>query len=77
MIWCLEIRRKNVWRLHDGVKKDEYNLEDEKDFNEENYEEPKRFLLVDCMEDDQRIVIFPSDLQLELMVKPRQLGVDV
>jgi hypothetical protein len=54
----------------DGVKKDEYNLEDEKDLNEENYEEPKRFLLVDCMEDDQRIIIFQSDLQWEIMVKP-------
>ena len=77
MIWCLELRRKNLWRLQNGVKKDEYNLEDEKDLNKENYEEPKRFLLVDCVGDDQRIVIFPSDSQLELMVKPRQLGVDV
>ena len=49
-------------------------MDDEIDLN---YEEPKRFLLVDCIKDDQRIVIFPSDLQLELMVKPRQLGVDV
>ena len=46
---------------YDGAKKDEYNLEDEKYFNEENYGEPKRFLLVDCI--DQRIVIFPSGLQ--------------
>ena len=69
MIWCLELRRKNVWRIHDSVKKDEYNLKDEKDLNKENYEEPKRFLLVDCIEDDQRIVIFPSGLQWELMVK--------
>ena len=77
MIWCLELRRKNLWPLQNGVKKDEYNLEDEKYLNKENYEEPKRFLLVDCVGDDQRIVIFPSDSQLELMVKPRQLGVDV
>ncbi len=52
-------------------------MEDEKDLNKENYEDPKRFLLLNCVEDDQRIVILPSDSQLELMVKPRQLGVDV
>ena len=62
---------------YDGDKKDEYYLDDEKYLNEENYEEPKRFLLVDCIEHDQRIVIFPSDFQREVMVKPRQLGVDV
>ena len=77
MIWCLnlELRQKKFMLTYDGVKKDKYNLEDEKDLNEENYEEPERFLLGDCMEDDQRI--FPSDLRLELMVNSRQLGVDV
>ena len=52
-----------------------WNLE--KDLNEENFEEPERFLLRYCMEDDQKIVIFPTDLQLELWVKSRKLDADV
>ena len=57
------IKTGKFMMTYDGAKKDEYNMEDEKDLNEENYGEPKRFLLVDCIEDDQRIVIFPSGLQ--------------
>ncbi len=56
------IKTEKCMLTYDVVKKDEYNLEDEKDLNEENYEEPKRFLLVNCIEDDQIIVIFLSDL---------------
>ena len=36
----------------------------------------KRFLLIDCVEDDQRIVIFSSDLQLKLLVTSKWIGVD-
>ena len=36
----------------------------------------KRFLLIDCVEDDQRIVIFCSDLQLKLLVTSKRIGVD-
>jgi hypothetical protein len=33
------------------------------------------FLLVDCVEGDQRIIIFASDLQLRLMCSSKQIGV--
>ena len=36
----------------------------------------KRFLLIDCVEDDQRIVIFCSDLQLKLLVTSKRIGLD-
>ena len=36
----------------------------------------KRFLLIDCVEDDQRIVIFCSDLKLKLLVTSKRIGVD-
>ena len=36
----------------------------------------ERFLLVDCIENGQRIIIFASDLQLRLLCNSRQIGVD-
>jgi hypothetical protein len=33
------------------------------------------FLLVDCVEGDQRTIIFASDLQLRLMCSSKQIGV--
>ena len=40
------------------------------------YSECKRFLVTDCWESDQRITIFCSDLQLELLCKSERIGVD-
>ncbi len=36
----------------------------------------ERFLLVDCYEDGQRIIIFSSDLQLRVLARTKQIGVD-
>ena len=55
---------------------DKYNLDEDEEIDPSETEKPKHFLLVDCTEDDQRIIIFSSDLQLQLMAKSRQLGVD-
>ena len=51
-----------------GTKTDRFM----KTFEETN----ERFLLVDCVEDDQRIIIFASDLQLRLLCSSKQIGVD-